>query len=63
MWRCEIAAARSGVGSLREPGQKDVKNEDCSQDVVENKWHETTEFVMANIYMKTNGLSIKPIYT
>jgi hypothetical protein len=51
------------MGSLREPGQKDVKNEDCSQDVIENKGYETTEFVMANISMKTNGLSIKPIYT
>jgi hypothetical protein len=41
--------------------QKDVKNEGCSQDVIENKGRETTECGIANIFMKINDLSIMPI--
>jgi hypothetical protein len=41
--------------------QKDVKNEGCSQDVIENKGRETTKCVMANIFLKINDLSIMPI--
>ena len=42
--------------------KKDVKNEGCSQDVIENKGRETTKYGMANIFMKINDLSIMPIY-
>src|ERR1017187_236197 len=50
------------AGSHGGAPQKDVKNEGCSQDVVENKGRETTECGMANIFMKINDLSIMPIY-
>jgi hypothetical protein len=41
--------------------KKDVKNEGCSQDVVETKGQEYTNFHQANIVMKINGLSEMPI--
>jgi hypothetical protein len=41
--------------------QKDVKNEGCSQDLIENKWQKTTQFDLANMLMKINSLSIMPI--
>ena len=37
--------------------QKDVKNEGCSQYVIENKGCKTTHFDQANMYMKTNDVS------
>ena len=36
--------------------QKDVKNEGCSHDVIENKRQKMTHFDMANMYMKTNDV-------
>jgi hypothetical protein len=41
--------------------QKDVKNEGCSQDVIETKGREYTNFHQANIVMKINGLSEMPV--
>jgi hypothetical protein len=41
--------------------QKDVKNEGCSQDVIETKGREYTNFHQANIVMKINNLSEMPI--
>ncbi|MGA3165612.1 MAG: hypothetical protein ABSF14_05790 [Terriglobia bacterium] len=41
--------------------QKDVKNEGCSQDVVENKGCKTTHFDQANMYMKNMVLAHMPI--
>jgi hypothetical protein len=38
-----------------------VKNEGCSQDVIETKGREYTNFHQANIVMKINGLSEMPI--
>jgi hypothetical protein len=42
--------------------QRDVKNEGCSQDLIENKGREYTNSHNASIFMKRNGLSIMPIY-
>jgi hypothetical protein len=42
--------------------QRDVKNEGCSQDHIENKGLEYTNSHHANIFMKINSLSFRPIY-
>ena len=41
--------------------KKDVKNEGCSQDLVENKGRKYTNSHKANIFMKINTLSEMPI--
>jgi hypothetical protein len=41
--------------------QRDVKNEGCSQDLVENKGREYTDSHNASIFVKINNLSFMPI--
>jgi hypothetical protein len=41
--------------------QKDVKNEGCSQYLVENKGQKTIQLDLANMLIKINSLSIMPI--
>jgi hypothetical protein len=41
--------------------QRDVKNEGCSQDLIENKGRECANSHNANIFMKLNSLSFSPI--
>jgi hypothetical protein len=40
--------------------QRNVKNEGCSQDLIENKGREYTNSHNANIFMKINSLSLRP---
>jgi hypothetical protein len=41
--------------------QRDVRNEGCSQDLIENKGREYTNYHSAIIFMKINNLSLRPI--
>jgi hypothetical protein len=41
--------------------QRDVKNEGCSQDLIENKGREYTNCHNANIFLKISSLSFRPI--
>jgi hypothetical protein len=41
--------------------QRDVKNEGCSEDLIENKGREYTNCHNTNIFMKIDSLSLSPI--
>jgi hypothetical protein len=58
LWRTANLSMRIKRGART---LKDVKNEGCSQYVIENKWREYTNSHKANIFMKMKGLSQMPI--